>query len=197
MTIGTGQRLTVEEYINYDDGTDTRYELVNGELVERPKESWDASTISLYLLTQLLAFVPYYLMRHKDTEIAVVSPSAKARIPDLMVVAETTAIAMIGQKGFIPLVTPPPLFVVEVVSPRPPGSDNYNRDYLEKPNEYAARGIPEFWQVDPDPDRAVVRGLRLEKGMYRSQKFRGGERVVSPTFPELALTAEQILRAGM
>ena len=26
--------LTLEEYLVYDDGTDTRYELVDGELVE-------------------------------------------------------------------------------------------------------------------------------------------------------------------
>lgn len=31
--------LTMEEYLAYDDGTDTRYELVDGELVEMPVES--------------------------------------------------------------------------------------------------------------------------------------------------------------
>ena len=32
MTITT-PKLTFEEYLKYDDGTDTRYELVNGELI--------------------------------------------------------------------------------------------------------------------------------------------------------------------
>ena len=32
MTV-TAQRFTLEEYLHYDDGTDTLYELVNGELV--------------------------------------------------------------------------------------------------------------------------------------------------------------------
>lgn len=32
MTLTTN-RLTFEEYLTYSDGTDTRYELVNGELV--------------------------------------------------------------------------------------------------------------------------------------------------------------------
>jgi len=31
--------LTWDEYLAYDDGTDTRYELVAGELVEMPPES--------------------------------------------------------------------------------------------------------------------------------------------------------------
>ena len=32
MTITT-PKLTFEEYLKYDDGTDTHYELVNGELI--------------------------------------------------------------------------------------------------------------------------------------------------------------------
>ncbi|PZO11735.1 MAG: hypothetical protein DCF25_18930 [Leptolyngbya foveolarum] len=32
MTVAV-QKLTFEEYLKYEDGTDTRYELVNGELV--------------------------------------------------------------------------------------------------------------------------------------------------------------------
>ncbi|MBN3922344.1 Uma2 family endonuclease [Nostoc sp. NMS4] len=32
MTITT-PKLTFEEYLKYDDGTDKRYELVNGELI--------------------------------------------------------------------------------------------------------------------------------------------------------------------
>jgi Uma2 family endonuclease len=196
MTQAKPRFRTIEEYLDYDDGTDTRYELVDGELVELPTESWDAGTISLYLLAQLLSLVPFYLIRHKDTEITVTSASAKARIPDLMVVTEATAIEMKGQKGLIPLTTQPPVFVVEVVSPGKPGEDNYERDYVEKPKEYAARGIPEFWQIDPNEGRDVVIVLNLKDGAYQSREFRGSERVISATFPGLQLTADQILRAG-
>jgi Uma2 family endonuclease len=38
MTIAP-QKMTLEEYLSYDDGTDTQYELVNGELVVVPPES--------------------------------------------------------------------------------------------------------------------------------------------------------------
>ena len=74
---------------------------------------------------------------------------------------------------------PVPLLVVEVVSPGKPGSKNYEqlrcgepvRDYVERPKEYAARGIPEFWLVDPD--RAVVIVLTLKGGAYEPIEFRG------------------------
>lgn len=36
MTSITLQHLTFEEYFTYNDGTDDRYELVNGELVLMP-----------------------------------------------------------------------------------------------------------------------------------------------------------------
>jgi Uma2 family endonuclease len=35
----TRKKLTFEEYLDYDDGTDNRYELVDGELVALPS-SW-------------------------------------------------------------------------------------------------------------------------------------------------------------
>jgi Uma2 family endonuclease len=194
MTQAKPRFRSFEEYLDYDDGSDTRYELVDGELIELPTESWDAGTISLYLLTQLLPFVPFYLIRHKDTEIAVTSASVKARIPDLMVVTETTAIEMTGRKGLIPLTSQPPALVIEVVSPGQPGDQNYDRDYIDKPKEYAARGIPEFWQIDPD--RAVVIVLTLKDGNYQSREFRGSDRVISAAFPDLQLTADQILNAG-
>jgi Uma2 family endonuclease len=34
----TSKKLTLEEYFAYDNGTDRRYELQNGELVEMPPE---------------------------------------------------------------------------------------------------------------------------------------------------------------
>ena len=52
--------------------------------------------------------------------------------------------------------------------------------------------IPEFWQVDPG--RAVVTVLHLKNGAYRAREFRGSDLVVSPTFPEMQLTVEQIFR---
>ncbi|MBD1859321.1 MULTISPECIES: Uma2 family endonuclease, partial [Leptolyngbya] len=38
MTQAKTRFNTIEEYLDYDDGTDTRYELVDGELIEMPPE---------------------------------------------------------------------------------------------------------------------------------------------------------------
>jgi Uma2 family endonuclease len=52
------KKLTLEEYLTYDDGTDTKYELVDGELVEMPPESDRNNLISLYLLSLVVQKSP-------------------------------------------------------------------------------------------------------------------------------------------
>ncbi|MEN9518288.1 MAG: hypothetical protein RLZZ381_876, partial [Cyanobacteriota bacterium] len=36
VTTPTPEKISFEEYLNYDDGTDSRYELVDGELILMP-----------------------------------------------------------------------------------------------------------------------------------------------------------------
>ena len=195
MTQATRPRLTIEEFLTYDDGTDTRYELVDGVLVEMGAESTINTLIAGFLFATFLQLgIPAYQIGFKQW-IAVSDSTATARDPDLIVHSEASFAAIEGSsQAIVKAGMPNPLLVVEVVSPGKPGEDNYNRDYVEKPKEYAARGIPEFWQVDPS--RSVVAVLTLKDGAYQAREFRGDSRVVSPTFPDLQLTADQILRAG-
>ena len=188
------QFRTIEEYLDYDDGTDTHYELVDGELVEMGAEKRLNEKIALWLLSQLLQFVPIDLIA-RGTQISVRGKTATARNPDLMILTEELDQILSQQsQSLITFDMPAPALVVEVVSPGEPGTDNYDRDYVDKPKEYAARGIPEFWQIDPS--RSVVIVLTLKDGAYQSREFRGSDRVLSVAFPDLQLTAEQILRAG-
>ncbi|MEG4963414.1 Uma2 family endonuclease, partial [Microcoleus sp. K4-C2] len=58
--------------------------------------------------------------------------------------------------------------------------------------QYAARGIAEYWAIDPIEQ--VVTVLLLEDGQYvEVGVFRDGEAIVSPMFPQLNLTVQQIL----
>ncbi len=62
---------------------------------------------------------------------------------------------------------PPPALVVEVVSP---GKVNQDRDYRFKRSEYAARGIKEYWIVDPQISKVTV--LILNGGFYKVIRIR-------------------------
>lgn len=183
--------MTLEEYLDYDDGTDARYTLVNGELVPVPSESDLNNVIALYVLSLLLTFVPVQRLR-RGTEIVVSGARVTTRIPDLMVVSEAldTALSAAPRSVVMPDM-PPPDWVLEVVSP---GKKNAERDYRYKRSEYAARGISEYWIADPDKAQVVV--LSLVSGLYEEAVFQGGSPLKSPLFADLTVSAEQVLRAG-
>ncbi|MBC1238796.1 MULTISPECIES: Uma2 family endonuclease [Nostoc] len=185
------KKLTLEEYLAYDNGTDTKYELVDGELVEMPPESDRNNLISLYLLSQFLKFVPIQLIRHKDTELVVIGNRTRVRLPDLMILTQELLEAIAGRRATITPDMPSPTMVVEVVSP---GKVNEDRDYRYKRSEYAARGIPEYWIVDAHKARITL--LTLVDGLYEETVFQGTELIKSATFPMLDLTAAQVLAAG-
>jgi len=194
MTQAKPRFRTIEEYLTYDDGTDTHYELVDGVLVAMGAEKRLNEKIALWLLSQFLRLVPTDLIA-RGTQIAVRSESVTARNPDLMILTEELDQILSQQsQSLITFEMPNPALVVEVVSLGEIGSDNYNRDYIDKPKEYAARGILEYWLIDPS--RSVVMVLTLKGDSYEKQSFMGQAAIVSSAFPDLQLTAEQILNAG-
>ena len=49
MTQAKPRFLTFEEYLEYEDDSEGRYELIDGELVELPPESEPNASIAAYL----------------------------------------------------------------------------------------------------------------------------------------------------
>ncbi len=196
-TNATQKSMSLEAYLTYDDGTDTRYELVDGVLVAMGNEAKINTLIAGFLFSVFLGLgIPSYRIGFKQ-KIEVRSQHASARDPDLIIHTEASAAAGNDESEFcLKRNGANPLIVVEVVSPGEPGTLNYDRDYEHKRDEYAARGIPEYWLVDPAPDRAWVKVGTLMNGAYQFQNFTGQQVIVSPTFPDLKLTAAQVLTAG-
>ncbi len=194
MAIATDHRLTLEEYLDYDDGTDTRYELVDGVLVEMGAENTLNTAIAGFLFITFFGLgIPHYRLAIGH-QIAVRSTWAKARQPDLIVHSEESDAAITADGKILRINMPVPMLVVEVVSNSASDRKSRDRDYSEKFAEYAERGIPEYWIVDPDADLVTV--CTLDSTAYQVAEFRGDEAVSSPTFPAFNLTTAQILAAG-
>jgi Uma2 family endonuclease len=188
-------RLTFEEYLEYDDETDNRYELVNGELFALPPESELNDAIANYLFLVLAnAGIPFRLIKPHTCEIQVSGlqkGDPQNRFPDLVVLREEH-LPLTQKRLTIKLDMPPPQLVAEVVSP---GQKNRERDYDRKRTQYAHRGIPEYWMIDPGNQVVIV--LKLASDQYvEIGQFRGDDRLLSNMFPTLQLTAEQVLKAG-
>lgn len=85
-------------------------------------------------------------------------------------------------------------------------STNWRDDYYTKLNDYEKLGIPEYWIVDylglgatrliGSPKRPTISVYSLVEGEYQVKQFRGEEKIISPTFSELSLTAAQVFQAG-
>ena len=188
MVVATQTKLmTLEEYLNYDDGTDTLCELVNGELIPMPPESDRNQQVSISLLAYFLKLgIPPQLLRNQIA-ISVTGGRATARIPDLTVLSEDLALELREtNRSTILGDMPPPTLVVEVVSPK-----QDKRDYRYKRSEYAARQIPEYWIVDPILNKVTI--LELVEGLYEEKVYAEEDKIVSPQFPAVELTAAQIL----
>ncbi|OUC15270.1 MAG: hypothetical protein B0A82_07935 [Alkalinema sp. CACIAM 70d] len=194
MTLTTPRRMSLEDYLNYDDGTDTRYELVDGVLVKIAPENPLNPQIAMFLAFAfgLLGLPPHRIVI--GHQIAMKSPHATARQPDLVVHSEASEMALRSGSKILTLDMPAPLLVVEVVSSSQTDPQSYDRDYQQKRAEYADRGIGEYWIVDPEASLVTV--CNLTQATYQSTEFRGDSPIVSVTFPSLSLTANRILTAG-
>lgn len=81
-------------------------------------------------------------------------------------------------------------------------STNWGDDYGHKLTDYEALQIPEYWIVDylglggrryiGTPKQPTLSVYQLHEGEYQVQQFRGSDRLVSATFPELTLTAAEV-----
>jgi Uma2 family endonuclease len=199
MTIATQPRMTFEEYLTYDDGTDNRYEWIDGVLREMPTESefnaWLSLALQLYFIQSGL--VKPRLTHHYncELEVPVLQPKQpRNRFPDLILQPEH--IELTQKRLTIRLDMPPPVLVVEVVSP---GKTNRallrryrkGRDYQDKRAQYQARKIPEYRLLDPTQQLVMV--LTLQDDVYQEAVFQERDRIISSAFPNFSLTVKQVL----
>jgi Uma2 family endonuclease len=188
MTVAIAKKMTFDEFLSYDDGTDFLYELENGALIPIYAESDINHRIAIFLLTSFFNIGISHSRLRMKAEIAVHSRQVNVRVPDLMVYSEELAIAMQGAtRSLILLDMPPPLLVVEVVSP-----NQASRDYRYKRTEYAARGIAEYWIVDAIAQKVTV--LEWVEGFYEERVYEGEQAIASPIFADIQLTAAQVLQ---
>ncbi len=195
MTLATDRRLTLAEYLHYDDGRDGRYELVDGALKPTTLGTGKHGAIIRYLTRnfdgpaeQLVATAVVI-----QGAVGIQSPRGTrwdtCRIPDITVLPIAQWDDMQNREAVIRLNETPPRLVVEVVSP-----STAQDDYRAKHSEYEVLDIPEYWIVDPEQQLVLI--CLWVDGRYQDSEFRGEAIVASSTFPTLQLSVAQILAAG-
>jgi len=199
------KQLTFDEFIDwYPENSEYRYELHDGIIIAVPKPRGKHSEVAGFTSGELFLEIrrsqlPYFIPKE-----CVVKPARESSYePDVIVLDkvgvanneprwENESIIMFGTSIRL---------VIEVVS------TNWSDDYALKLEDYEAMGIPEYWIVDylglggrryiGNPKQPTFSVYHLVDGVYQVKQFRGDERIVSATFPELNLTVNQIFSAGV
>ena len=196
----TKTQLTFDDFLSQcpDEG---RFELVNGKIVEMVNTR-QHKDIAFFIMKKIDQEIDRLNLNFIVTTQVVIKTINKkgieqGRIPDVSVIDRTLWRSAPADYAAL---TEPIQLAVEVVS------TNWENDYVDKLDEYEQLGIKEYWIVDylaiasrallGDPKFPTISVYVLnEKGKYEQKQFRGDEMIVSPTFSELQITANNIFQA--
>jgi len=139
-------QIPVSEYLDTSYRPDREY--VDGEIRERKLGQWDHARIQLLLGGWFMLHERSWDVMASTEQRTQVSPT-RIRIPDLVVLRPGT------QR---PILTEPPLLVIEILSP----DDTYS-DLQERCHDYRTLGVETVWIIDP-PQGDQTRSGRLSSG---------------------------------
>lgn len=203
IQVSTEPKLySFDEFINgYPEHSGIRYELHEGVMIEIPKPKGQHSVLTGFLIEQLLMHIRQmgkggvWIMPRES----IVKPQRDnaGYEPDIIVLDQEVLPAesrwesesIIQKAASVKL-------IVEVVS------TNWRDDYYNKLRDYEEMGIQEYWIVDyaalggkkfiGDPKQPTLLIGTLVEGEYQMNPFTGNNQLVSPTFPQFTLSAQQI-----
>jgi Uma2 family endonuclease len=178
-------RLTFEQFLELCP-TERRYEFVNGQIVDTSgKFSCTKHNDAVELIALSLANRINLVSCNYDIAKNFRINQQSNFLADLCIFRKKTK---------APLVQ----FVIEIVS------TDWEDDYIDKFLEYQSLKISEYWIIDymaiasreflgnPKVPTVFV-NLLDENGKYQTTRFTGDDKIISRTFPEVDLTAAQIL----
>ncbi|MBW4508502.1 MAG: Uma2 family endonuclease [Scytonematopsis contorta HA4267-MV1] len=203
MTQALPKLVTFEEFISWLPNDGKRYELHKGVIIEMPPPSGDHEDIAGFLARKIGTEFDRLNLPYNIPKTAFVkTPKAEsAYSPDVLVInrANLTNEPLWKKESTVTRPESVPL-VIEVVS------TNWRDDYYKKFADYEEMGIPEFWIVDykalggrnfiGNPKQPTIFVCELIDGEYKMTAFTGNDLIISPTFPQLNLTAQQIFDAA-
>ncbi|QUV81002.1 Uma2 family endonuclease [Chloracidobacterium sp. D] len=187
------RRMSFEEYLRFDDGTDTRYELVRGVLVPMPTATAAHELLISFLAAMMMRFIaahdlPYVVRVNAGVQ----TEEDTSRLPDIAVYDRHDWERLLKQGGPAVLRLGEPMrLVVEVTS------ENWKDDYYDKRAEYEQRRIPEYWIVDGRRKQVVALYLAEDATTYQEQVLKPGDVLASRVLAGLTLPVETILAPPM
>ncbi len=194
--------LNFDEFISwYPENSELKYELHDGIIVEMPKPKGKHSTLTGYLIEQLLITIremgkggTWTIPRE-----SIIKPKSEKSgyEPDIIVLNQEVIKAESRWESESIIQNPDSVkLIVEVIS------TNWRDDYYNKLRDYEEMGIQEYWIVDyaalgarkfiGNPKQPTIFVCNLVDEEYQMNPFTKNIPLVSPTFPEFNLSPEDI-----
>ena len=207
MTQTLTKSVTYEEFIVWFPNDGKHYELHDGVIIEMAPPTGDHEKVVGFLTVEIAVQFRQLKLPYTIPKTAFVkTPSAKSVYsPDVLLLNldnldNFESEPLWKQESTVISAASVPL-VVEVVS------TNWRDDYHKKFADYEEMGIPEFWIADykglggkkfiGDPKQPTFSVCQLVGDEYQVTSFTGSDLIISPTFPELNLTAQQVFNAAL
>ncbi|MDJ0674577.1 MAG: Uma2 family endonuclease [Calothrix sp. MO_167.B42] len=195
--------MTVNQFLDWYPADLFRYELHSGFIKQMPPPTGEHELVIAFLVKQILLECVRISKPYDIPKMGFVQSTEgeSAFLPDVLLLNRPNLVnePLWRNQSTVSLGSSIPL-VIEVVS------TNWRDDYFTKVGQYEAVGIPEYWIVDyaalggrkfiGNPKQPTISIYLLAEGEYQVSQFRGSNRIISPTFPELDLTAEQIFQSA-
>ncbi len=201
MVLAESKTISFDDFITWlPERSAFRYELRDGEILEMPKPRGKHSEIAGFIISELNFIIRQSLLPYLTPRESIVkSVDGKSGYEPDVIVLDKKILAqeprwetesIITQGSSVKL-------AIEVVS------TNWQDDYALKQIAYQALGIQEYWVVDylglggrnfiGYPKQPTISIYYLVDGEYDLHQFRGGDRIKSPTFPNLELSLDTLV----
>jgi Uma2 family endonuclease len=202
MTQSLTKLVTYEEFIEWYPNDGKRYELHKGVIVEMSPPTGKHENVTGFLTVQIGFQLLQMGLPYRIPKTAFVKPNNSTYSPDVLLLNHDNLVhellwskqSTVTQPKSVPL-------VIEVVS------TNWRDDYHDKFGDYEEMAIPEYWIVDyaalggkkfiGNPKQPTIFICELVDEEYQMTPFTGNSLIVSPTLPQLKLTAQQIFDSAL
>ncbi|BAY12682.1 Uma2 family endonuclease [Calothrix sp. NIES-2098] len=204
MAQALSKLVNFDEFIKWYPNNGIPYELHDGTIVEMAPPTGDREKVVAFIACKITVEFDRMELPYAIPKTAFVKPpeAESAYSPDVLLLnLDNLNNAPLWQKTSTVSQGTSVSLVVEVVS------TNWRDDYYKKYADYEQMGIAEYWIADyaalggrnfiGNPKQPTIFVCQLIDGEYQMNDFRGNNSIVSPTFPQLNLTAQQIFDAAL
>ncbi len=194
--------ITYEEFIKWYPSNGNRYELHKGVIVEMPPPTGKHENVVGFLTVHIGFQLLQMGLPYRIPKIALIKTGDCTYSPDILLLNHKNLVneplwekqSTVIKPDSVPL-------VIEVVS------TNWRDDYYDKFGDYEEMGIPEYWILDyaglggkkfiGNPKQPTIFVCELVDEEYQMTPFTDNNLIVSPTLPQLNLTAQQIFDSAL